>query len=540
MTGRKESVGQRARDGEAWFVPGLLLVLVVGGWLRTHGINWGLPDAAHPGWSYHPDEVFHAEWARSLAKGDFIPQHFMYGGTLHYTVLNAFWRYADLFRAQLGGVNALANTLLVGRWCVVGFSLLTIVVVAATGRRLLDPATGLVAAALIALAPAHVFLAQNVRPDELGTLLAALAGLLGVAAFRGGGLGDRQIFVLGGVLMGVSSALRLPLAAFGVAPIAGLLASKGWRALADRRVWALLLTEAGCATVSYAVASPHTFLNLETVRAGFELQASYQTGVFLDGIDSSTGPRAFLWPLLREALGGPGYFLAVLGIVAGLWWRRRETMLLLGMTLPYLLPITLATWLVVRYTLPAVPFLVLLGALGWRECARRLPLVSSLVLASAIGFTLLGDVAFARIVAGPNVRDQLAHWLVREVPAGDTIVSFRMYGDDEFFTPTMPPGVKFALVDVTGAFDPRVLATRSDIGYLIVPEPVYRGLDRLAQSHPYSGVRHLGELLAPAGAYELLKEFKLPVGLAGLDFSAWFRSQDFFIINPGLRVYRRR
>jgi hypothetical protein len=46
------------------------------------------------------------------------------------------------------------------------------------------------------------------------------------------------------------------------------------------------------------------------------------------------------------------------------------------------------------------------------------------------------------------------------------------------------------------------------------------------------------QALAPA-RYELQAEFKAPVTIFGLDFAGGFRSQDYAMINPGIRVYRR-
>ena len=74
---------------------------------------------------------------------------------------------------------------------------------------------------------------------------------------------------------------------------------------------------------------------------------------------------------------------------------------------------------------------------------------------------------------------------------------------------------------------------------LIVPEPVYRGLDRWGQQHPHPSARKLHQLLRSGGHYRLVREFKPPATLFGIDFTDRFRSQDFFVINPGFRLYTR-
>ena len=518
----------------------LIAILLLAAALRLWGVAWGLPDELHPGASYHPDEAFHMAWARMLVQGQYLAQHFMYGGTLHYTVLNAFWRYAAWLQGTLGGENALANALLFGRWCVVGFSLLTLLVVAAIGRRLVDWQTGLLAAACLALAPAHVFLAQNVRPDELGTLLAALSGLLGAQVFRGRSVVDRKLFLLGGVLAGVSTGLRFPLAVFGIAPLVGLMLRDGPGVLRRPTAWRLLGMQLLAAIVGYVLVSPHTLFEPGWFSAGLGLQQQYQSGLFLDAIDSSTGVRAVWWVLLREALGTPLYALAVTGLVAGLVFQRRASLLVLLVALPYLLATTLVTWLVVRYTLPAIPFLALLAAIGWRALAARLSWRAGLVVVLALAWTLAADVAFARVQAGPNARLQLGEWLAETAHAGSTVAVVRNYPLEEFYSPPLPAGLSGLALNLGDDADPGPALARPGIDFLVVPEPVYRGLDRLGSQHPRSSTRRLGEILAAGEVYTLALSLKPRVELAGLDFSAWFRSQDFFIINPGFRVYRRK
>ena len=517
----------------------LLAILLLGAALRLWGVRWGLPDELHPDFSYHPDEAFHMAWARMLVQGQYLAQHFMYGGTLHYTVLNAYWRYAGWLGGTLDGVNPLANALLLGRWCVVGFSVLTLVVVAAIGRRLVDWQTGLLAAAFLALAPAHVFLAQNVRPDELGTLLAALSGLLGAQVFRGRAGTDRKLFLLAGLLAGVSTGLRFPLAAFAVAPLIGLVLREGPGVMRRAAIWRLLALQALAAAVAYGLVSPQTLLEPGWFRAGLGLQQQYQGGLFLDAIDDSTGVRAVWWVLLREALGAPLYALLLSGIAAGLVWQRRATLLVVLAALPYLVATTLVTWLVVRYTLPALPFLALVAAIGWRALAARLPWLAGGVLAAALSWTLAADLAFARVQAGPNVRLQLGEWLASAGHAGSTVAVFRNYPLEEFYSPPLPAGMAGLAVNLGEDADPATVLARPEVEFLVVPEPIYRGLDRLGSQHPRDATRKLGELLGQGKVFELALELKPPAVLAGVDFSHWFRSQDFFIINPGFRVYRR-
>ena len=74
--------------------------------------------------------------------------------------------------------------------------------------------------------------------------------------------------------------------------------------------------------------------------------------------------------------------------------------------------------------------------------------------------------------------------------------------------------------------------------YLILNESVYRNMDRLGVRHPQPRIRSLHEAMA-GGPYRLMAELRGDVKFLGIDFSGMFTSQDYMIINPGIRIYRR-
>ena len=522
----------------------LLLVMAVAAALRLAGIEWGLPTAAHPAWSFHPDEAFHLDWARRLAAGQLIAQHFQYGGTLHYTLLNACYRYATVLADHLGGVNPLANAILFARYCACVFSLVTVALVAHIGARLFDVRTGVTAALLLALAPAHVFLAQNLRPDELSGLLATLLLWLGALIYGGTPATDRRLFIAAGLLLGLAVALRFPLIAFGIAPVAGWVCREARGSLPLARLWPLGLVLVLAMLVGYALGSPHSLLYWRVMLDGLRLQAGYQQGPFLDTLDESGTVWHTLWLLPREALGTPTYLLALLGAGLGLRYRRCAPGLLTASVLPYLLGTTLVSWTVVRYSLPATPLLALLAAAALHELWQRgrvMRALAAVLLTGSVLWTGAADIAFAKVQAGPNVRDKVADWLAARATPASSYVAFRLYALQEFYATTAPAGHYSAWLDVSGPSDPLVIETKKNpvITDLIVPEPVYRGLDRWGQRHPHPSARKLHQLLRPDGHYRLVREFKVPATLFGIDFTDHFRSQDFFVINPGFRLYTR-
>lgn len=200
----------------------LVLVLALGLGLRLYGIRWGLPDASHPLHSYHPDEALHLFAAEWLANGTILPKHFMYGGTFYFAILNAFSHAAEMLQDVLGGDNLLADTILLGRYVLVGIALVTIVLVYRIGHLLFGRASGLLAALFLAIAPAHVAWAQRLRPDEIAAFLTVVILYLSVKILHSKPDNLRYCAYVG-LVLGAAISLRFPSGVFASVPLAALL-----------------------------------------------------------------------------------------------------------------------------------------------------------------------------------------------------------------------------------------------------------------------------------------------------------------------------
>jgi len=156
--------GQQGRRERHWSYVTPLLVAAAAAALRLWGIRWGLPDETHL-FSYHPDEFHSLRGALSLAAGDPNPHFLNYGSLYLYLVAIAcLWHESvsgsgDLLAAILRADEAhreMAAWVLDARLVTVLCAVATIVVVFLTARRLYGLKGGLLAGALIALAPLHV------------------------------------------------------------------------------------------------------------------------------------------------------------------------------------------------------------------------------------------------------------------------------------------------------------------------------------------------------------------------------------------------
>jgi len=522
---------------------GLSVLLAIA--LRLDGIDWGLPNADHPLYSYHPDEVLHLTAARALAEGVMMPKHFQYGGTFHYTILNAIFFFAGLFGDALGQVNRIAETLLLGRYFLVAIAGLTIFLVYAVGNHLFSRTTGAVAAMLLAVMPSHIASAQHLRPDELSAFLALLIVYTSVRILRAAEpLGARPL-VYAGLAVGVASALRLPLAVFGLVPIVAYVLRDGgtWpRRIVSAATLRACVIVGLCAAAGYVVASPHSLINPRMLLAGLHVTWRYETSAFPDAVDMGPGLYQYGWLMLRQALGTPLYALALAGVAVAVWRRTREQRLLLAGLIPYFVMATFATWVVVRYLLPLLPLLALLSAKlvvdALDQAGKQRWIVAALV-ASTLAWTVAGDLAFLRLESQRNVQDVAKDWIAAEIPAGSSIGTFRQYREDVYFNPVIPHGFQHIVLPLVAGVDPAAWLDRERPQYLVLHEFIYKNMERLGARHPQRQVYQLLQALQ-TGKYQLVREFKQPVDFLGLDFSSNFSAHDYSVVNPGIRIYRLR
>lgn len=528
----------------------LTLTLLIALALRLYGIRWGLPDASHPTYSYHPDEALHLMAARWLQEGKIVDKHFMYGGTLHFTILSAFNYFGAFFGNIVGGFNQLASSILIGRYFLIGVALMTIALVYGIGRQLFDSRIGVLAAFFLALAPAHVVMAQSVRPDEIAALFVALVLFLGAKIFQCGPEKIRGYLLLSGFIVGVATSLRAPLAALIIVPATAYLFASGSRssirALLNVKLLGLLLV----AVIGFVVTSPHVFLYPEIFIRGLAIQWRYQTEPFLDAVEMGPGIYQYGWGMLHQALGYPLYFMAAAGIGLAAIKRSREDLLLAAAGLPYFVAVVLTSWVVVRYTVPLLPVLVILAArftfLARNKFHRRRVALDAVVLAAAI-WTLAADIAYLRIAAGPDIRDVTSEWIKENISRSAGVLTVKTYVEDDFFNPIIPvehtKGIFFLYSrnDSAGLDQENVNSILNDsrIGYVVLNEYLYKSMERLGGRHPLLQHRVFYRALM-AGRYRLIKEFKHPVTLAGLNFSDFFSSHDYTMVNPGIRIYSKK
>lgn len=540
--GNRKDYGSRESVFVFAALSGILVLTLL---LRLYGIDWGLPTSLHPYYSYHPDEAALLQLSQWLAQGKTAVKEFIYGGTFYFVILRACTYFGVMFGESIGGFNALANAMLVARYLQVFIALLTMLLVYECGRLLYDRRTGLVAALVLVVAPAHIIATQTVRPDAISAFLVTLITLMAAKLLRSERTDQRKLLVYTGIAIGATAAFRLPMMGFGIMPaIAYIIARQRtgggpfWKMIFDWNALWLILAIA----CTYVVLSPHPLMYPEAFMQGIRTTIMYETSVFSDAVDRGPIFYQYGWRLLYQALGYPAYFLTLGGVIYLLLRRHIEDRILLAGIALYFIMLSSITWTVVRYTLPILPLLALAGGVGvirlldrMREgnAKRILTVIAGLLLA----WTLAADLALLNVVASKNVRVLSSEWITHNIPRDKSILVIKGYVEDEFFNPTIPPYHSLSAAYLFKGSDSRELFTPIMFDYLVLHELLYADMERLGSQHPRKEVREFYENIVNA-KLKLVAEIKVPMNFLGVDFSGLFQAMDFSIINPGIRIYQ--
>jgi len=428
---------------------GFILVLAL--FLRLYGLSWDR------GYLFHPDErqilmvvdgisfPWPPNWSVLLSpKSPWNPKFFAYGSLPIY-LLRVCASLAGHYRPPLA---TLESSYVVGRILSALFDAGTVGLIYHLGRKLYNEATGLLAAALVALTVLHIQLAHFYTVDTLLTFFVVLAVSLGVDL-----VGRTRVGT--GVLLGVSCGMALA-TKVSAAPLL-ISASLAWLfgALSLRRKgerkglalwgWAVLgwgLTNV-IALVTFFLFEPYALLDPVCFLVDV-IQESYMARGLADipYTRQFIGTLPYIYPIWQATVWSMGVPLGVAGFgafVPALVQAGRETARHRWQRAGALwVPLS---WVVVyfgltgsfrakflRYMLPVTPFLCLWAAWAMqsllsssgnlRKLQRAGGVISLLVV--LLG-TALYAAAYLNVYAQEHPWIQTTSWLCQNLPGGSRI-----------------------------------------------------------------------------------------------------------------------
>ena len=342
---------------------------------------------------------------------------------------------------------------------------MTVALVFFLGRRLFDPAVGLLGAAFLAVNVMHVQLAHFFAVDPYLTLFTVAALYLLVAAVdRENGRGF-PFLLLAAVCIGFAVGSKFSAVLLFLPLAVALALCWDW---ADEIYWRRLLAAAAVASAAFALTNPFALLDWTCTvvtpaqslgpltipafdwRSCFLDNVVRQSGMVRGGAAfpftiQYTGAVHYLYHVIMQLRWGMGPLLGTAAFAGFAWaawrvlrpaWRRwrgqtpvagsalpfrRAEAVVLAWTVPYFLITGSFTVKFMRYLQPLTPFLMIYAAallLNWRRAWwRRAAIV--LILSG----TALYALAFANMYGQPHPWNAASRWIHRHVPAAALILS---------------------------------------------------------------------------------------------------------------------
>ncbi len=412
-----------------WRTSGPLLAVLASGFaLRWTGMGWGLPFA------YQPEESsIYLRWAMEFAlHGQWNPHYFQNPSLLIYLlgveftgifavarVLQFGQDPGDLYMVFRGEQDlfyglARLNSVLLGT--------ATLLVVYLIGRRLWNERAGLVAAALLAVNFLHVRNSQYAVNDVPSTFFLVLSFYF---ALRLAEDGRWRHYLLAGLMAGLAASTK-----YNAGMVVVSIAAAHWvhyrkPSLAARPHALAKLVASGVVSLGgFVVGTPYSVLDFPLFQQGFTEQLSMGQAPWSGQSMDPTG-----WQFVLGIVQGAGVvaaLLAILGAAALLVRHRQAAILLLSFALPYFLFMSAMNLFFVRWVVPAMPFVALLGAFAVEEFLRaRSRRTASWTAVALVVLALLQPAVFSGrldwLLRQTDTREEANRWAEREIAPGSKV-----------------------------------------------------------------------------------------------------------------------
>jgi hypothetical protein len=401
----------------------LAAIILLGIVLRLVGLQYGLPAV------YNPDETPILNRALAL-RNDFKPQNFVYPSLYFYLVF--VWEGLFFVAGRIAGIfDSLAafqqeffidpsRHFLAGRAFSVACGTLTVLGLYVVGSRLYDRATGLAAAAAMAVSPIAVRDAHYVKLDVPATMFvvfahAALARIVvdPVAASR------RRTWIVSGLLSGlaVSTQYYAIFLAFTILAVAAadLSRTRHWEKTGRLFLWAT-----GAAAVGFFAGTPYILFDLP--RAVADIAHVREVDIdraVVGGMFSAVIP--YLRLLLWDSMGWPIWLAAVAGFVWALKSDWRRGLFLLSFFVPFSVFIS-NTVPMSRYLNVVLPLIALAAGFTLIRVGAafgpKAPLVTPALVALAFVPGLQGSLKWNAFLKKTDTRTLAGDFITSRVPSG--------------------------------------------------------------------------------------------------------------------------
>jgi 4-amino-4-deoxy-L-arabinose transferase-like glycosyltransferase len=433
----------------------LILIVLAGLGVRFYGLGWGLP------YHFHSDEFLLAASTEKLRTAHSLPRligrdakFLLYPPVLMFLNIGLVSASTLVHPFSHSDPASLKLFYLLARGMVALFGLATVLMLYFLGRRLYSRNAGLLAAFFLAFTVLHVRDSHFFCTDVPMTFFLVLILYLCVDIVENK---DKRAYLLTGIATGIAIATKqtaiLAIPMILIAHLISLWKGRGyslsqcWRTLFSRVSLKKLAMLFGITVITFLIANPFLVMSpaqflaragktFEYVKGALQPQWTFQF----------TGATVSYWfsNLLYYGMGPALEFLCLLGVLWALWKRKWTDGLIFSFLAVYFLIIGFGYMKFIRYAIPFLPFLCLLGARFTAELLEivrrrvlRLVLFTGLILVAALSiFTTL---AYLNIYRQADVRIQASRWIFENIPRGATVAYNISHAtpllDDMFFHP---------------------------------------------------------------------------------------------------------
>lgn len=532
---------QRARPPYPSYIL-LGLILVVAGVLRLAQLDWGLPTPGVNRNSLNEDEwrMLESVMEIDVFKGQLVPGQLVYATANIYlfsvvaSVLDRLGviEYQHDVNYYLGNPQRLRELYLLGRYLTVGYSLAAIAVLFLLGRAMYKPSTGLAAAALFAVIPAHVIEAHYFKNNVPLMFWCVVLGWCTYSLYRNP---TRRNHILAGLALGCATATQYN-GIFFLGPLlwARLSRVRNWRrwwlVLADKRVLVLYSTAFG----AFMLLSPFSLLMKEQQgRSVEDIFKAFRRDRFYTY--SSPGINYYFQHLFPFAVSEPVLYLTIasLPVLA----RRKKGRLLLVITLGLASLTTVTNLKVMRYVLYSSPYLCLCSArlLTLSIGNRKLRVIQKLGFATALVWSGCYSITALDLMAQKDPRLQAQEWLLTNLPSQAKLVTLHQFRG--FYPPITDGALGYFTVLEDVVLNPDYLWSCS--WPVVTNDLELYGIHAKYLTHS-AAYREHAELMAPlldGTGYLLRFEVKNQALLWNWRFSGRWAPLDWWSLNPKILIF---
>ena len=428
----------------------LIFILLLAASSRFYGINWGTDPKTETFHRFHPDETTVVNAAGNFAmKGE--RTNIPYGKIPVYT-LGITARIAGAITSttpfDITDNSSTAFTHSIARSISALLGTLTVWIVFAIGNRLGGFWVGIGSALLLAFSPTHIQQSHFYTVDITFTFWASLALLLILRLPSE----SRLSYALCGTVCGLAAGTRLIGILLAIpfilihfiqsrdgSPIFQKETKRDFTAQFKIGLKAICQPLfLGIATLTAAtftlLGEPDLLLNTQNVTT------SRDVFLFSGAVKVATGEMVQIWTLydyttlpyvhyfthqIPQSMGWPAALAGFIGIILAFWYRPIPTLILLSWIIPYLIMVGGLHAKPIRYALPLLPALAILGAwvcvaLGNKisrpQWASALPLILICLSTTFLGFAQM------HIYMANDSRFDATNWIASNIPKNDTVL----------------------------------------------------------------------------------------------------------------------